>query len=377
MRIALSVLLAVHGLIHLLGVAKAFDLASLTELKIPISRPMGLVWLAAAVAILGAVATWHVAPRWFWLVGLLGLFLSQVAIVGSWGDARYGTIPNLILAIVVIHGAFAVGPWSLQAEYDRLVQDGIAAAAPPPARITEEDLAPLPPPVQRYLRFTGVVGTPRVAGFRARMTGRIRGSATGPWMPFTAEQSNFYGDRPRRYFRIQATRGGLPVDGLHVYGEQDASMRIRLLSLFPIVTVEGPEMMRGETVTLLNDACLFVPGVLIDLPIQWTVLEAPAPGEEDRGKWTVEAVWTRDPHTVRATLFFDSSGALTDFQSDDRPALSQDGRTLLPQRWSTPVRDYRPMGPFRLAARGEGRYAAPDGEYAYIEIEVQEVTLLP
>lgn len=35
------------------------------------------------------------------------------------------------------------------------------------------------------------------------------------------------------------------------------------------------------------------------------------------------------------------------------------------------------MGPYRLAARGEARYAAPSGEYAYIEFEGIEVSALP
>ena len=174
------------------------------------------------------------------------------------------------------------------------------------------------------------------------MTWRIRGSATAPWMPFVAEQYNFY-DPPRRYFWMEATRGGLPVEGLHAYGETDASMRIRLLSLLPIVRVEGPQMMHSETVTLLNNACLFAPGSLLDLPIRWREIDA---------------------RSVEATNFW----------SDDRPALGEDGKTLLSQRWSTPIRDYRAMEPYRFASRGEGRYAAPEGEYAYIEIEVLEVS---
>lgn len=365
MRIAFSLLITLHALIHGLGFAKAFGLAPLTQLKIPIPRPLGVLWLTAGVLILAAMALLLAAPRWFWAVGLAGIAVSQTVIIASWSDARFGTIPNILLLLAVIYGAFAWGPFGLRAEYERLVRDGIAQTAnrSRPPLITEADLAPLPPPVQRYLRFAGVVGTPRVQGFRARMTGRIRSSATADWMPFTAEQYNFY-DPPRRYFWLEATRGGLPVDGLHVYSETNASMRIRLFSLVPIVSIEGPQMMRSETVTLLNDACIFAPASLISLPIQWRGIDA----------HSVEATYTNGPHTVRAVLVFDDSGALADFWSDDRPALAGDGKTLLPQRWSTPISNYRPMGPYRLASHGEGRYAAPGGEYAYIEIEVNDVT---
>lgn len=365
MRIAFSILIAAHALIHVMGFAKAFELASLAQLRIPVSRPMGVLWLAAAVSILAAVALLFAAPRWFWLVGLAGLAASQIAIVASWGDARFGTIANVVLLLAVVYGAFAWGPFGLRAEYERLVRDGTArmAGGAAPRVVTEADLAAVPPQVRRYLRFAGVVGTPRVQGFRARMTGRIRGSATAPWMPFTAEQVNYL-DPPRRYFWMKATRGGLPLDGLHAYGEADASMRIRLLSMIPVVHVAGPRMMRGETVTLLNDACLFAPASLLDLPIRWREIDARS----------VEATFTNGPHTVRAVLVFDESGALADFRSDDRPALAEDGKTLLSQRWSTPIRDYGAMGAYRLATRGEARYAAPDGEYAYIEIAVNAVT---
>jgi hypothetical protein len=97
MRIAFTSLITVHALIHAMGFAKAFGLASLAQLKMPISRPMGVLWLAAAVLILAAALPLFAAPRWFWLVGLAGLVASQIAIIASWGDARFGTIANIVL----------------------------------------------------------------------------------------------------------------------------------------------------------------------------------------------------------------------------------------------------------------------------------------
>ncbi|NPV46812.1 MAG: hypothetical protein HPY69_07630 [Armatimonadetes bacterium] len=365
MHLVFSMLLTLHAAMHVLGFAEAFNLMSFEQLRTPISRPMGMLWLAAAVLLLSAVAALYAAPRWFWLVGAFGLAASQTAIIAAWSDAGFGTIVNTVLLAAVIYAAFAWGPFGLRAEYERLVQRGLAQTmtGTHPQDITEADLAVLPPPVQRYLRFAGVVGTQRARGFRARLTGRIRGAATAPWMPFQAEQHNFY-DPPRRYFWMEATRGGLPVEGLHVYDESGASMRIRLVSLVPVVDLGGPDMMRAETVTVFNDMCLFAPGRLLDPSIRWREIDARS----------VEATYTNGTHTIHAVLLFDDSGALADFWSDDRPALAEDGRTMLPQRWSTPIGDYRAMGPYRLATRGEGRYALPGGEYAYIEIEVHEVS---
>lgn len=363
MRFALAFVLTVHALIHLMGFAKAFGYAALPQLTIPISRPVGVLWLLATLLLLAAAVALWAAPRAFWILAAVGLVISQGVIVASWGDARFGTFANLVVLAAVTYGAFAWGPFGLRADYLRrtsIALDGLAAQAA--SVITESDLEPLPAPVQRYLRLAGVVGQPRVQSFQVRMSGRIRGAADAPWMPFTAEQHSFF-NPPRRYFFMQATRAGLPLDGLHAYAEDGASMRIKLLSMFPVVDLKGPVLTRTETVTVLNDMAIMAPATLIDPAIRWRQID-------DR---QVEATFTSGLYEVRAVLVFDASGALSNFWSDDRPTLAADGVTLQPQRWSTPVGAYRSQGNYRLASRGEARYAAPDGEYAYAQFDGIEV----
>ena len=78
--------------------------------------------------------------------------------------------------------------------------------------------------------------------------------------------------------------------------------------------------------------------------------------------------------TVSAVLVFDEAGDLADFFSDDRPALEPDGRTFLPQRWSTPLSEYRTFGPRRVASRAEARYAPNSGEYAYGRFRISVIS---
>ncbi len=52
MRVVLAAVLVIHGAIHLMGVAKAFGLAELPQLKQPISTPMGAGWGVAALLFL-------------------------------------------------------------------------------------------------------------------------------------------------------------------------------------------------------------------------------------------------------------------------------------------------------------------------------------
>lgn len=54
--------------------------------------------------------------------------------------------------------------------------------------VQQEELEPLPPPVQRYMEYTGVVGTPRIDTVRLRYRGKFRTAINNPWMPIRAEQ---------------------------------------------------------------------------------------------------------------------------------------------------------------------------------------------
>lgn len=376
MRALVTGLAMVHGLIHVAGFVKAFGLAELAALSGPVSPAAGVGWLVAAGAL--GVAAW---ARWverdaFWVFGLVAVALSQTMIVSAWGDAWAGTLPNVVILAAAVHGFAARGPWSFWARYRAALAARPAPAATPPP-LTEADLAGLPEPVAAYVRRSGAVGRPRVWGFAARLRGRIRRVPTDPWMPFEAEQRNDLRDSSR-FFLLAARRAGVPVDVYHAFADGAATMRVRLLSLLPLADARGPEMDRAETVTLFNDLCLFAPAGLVDADVRWP---AEADGEtsagEGPGTRRVAAEFTAGGHTVRATLVFDAAGDLVDFVSDDRLAASEDGRSFTPMRWSTPVRGRRDHGGVRAFARGEGRWHAPEGAYAYLELELLELRINP
>ncbi|MBL8685439.1 MAG: hypothetical protein JNK05_40055 [Myxococcales bacterium] len=361
MRIVLSIVLLLHGLLCVLGFAKAFSLAALPALALPISKPMGVVWLASAALLIASAAGLAWQTSWCWVVALLGAILAQVAIVASWQDARFGTLGNLLALFVALYAAFAWGPFGFRAEYHRRARAALerASRAGPPRVVTEADLASLPDRVQRYLRFVGVVGRPLPRAFRVHFSGRIRSAANAPWMPFEGEQTSVVSPGAR-LFILRAARSGVPFDALHAYEQNAARMRVRVLSLAPMVDASGEAFSKTETVTLFNDLCIMAPAALIDPSIRWRVVD-------DR---QVEATYTQGPHTIRATLVFgdaENADALVDFYSDDRPALAPDNTSFVPQRWSTPIREYRVRDGVRLASRGEGRYHPASGAYAYIE----------
>jgi hypothetical protein len=360
-RILLVVLVA-HGLVHLMGFAKAFGLAELPQLTQPMTREIGLIWLVAAVLMIGAAAMMMWWPRYWWLAGALALIVSQAVIVSAWRDAWAGTIVNGVLLLAVVHGFLTQGPGSFRAEFDRQVAERLTSAenAQP---ITERDLALLPDAIQRYLRATGVVAQPRIQNYRLRFSGRIRSAPDTAWMPFDADQHSFVRD-PARLFLMRARMFGVPVEAWHRLVGGHATMKVTLLGAVPMVNASGDSMDRSEAVTMFNDMCLLAPGTLIDPRIRWEPVSAR----------TVRAHFTHFGQTISASLFFDHEGLLTNFESDDRSRASADGRTFTRLRFSTPVSDYRRFGSVRLASHGEARWLLPDGEFTYGEFDIQDVS---
>lgn len=360
MKYLLLVIVAVHGLIHLMGFAKAFSFASFEQLRVPISQPLGLLWLAAALLFLLSAVLLLTAPDWWWAPALGAALISQLVIITSWGDARFGTIANLIILVPALIAALAHAPWGYRAQYLHDVAEGLAAPAAQATLVTEADLAHLPPIVQQYLRFTGAVGQPRVANYRLHFHGALRNGPDSAWMPMEADQQSFVAPA-ERLFLVDARMFGVPLTAYHRYIGPSATFAVNVASLVQVVDARGPEMDRSETVTLLNDMVLLAPATLIDPAITW----------EELSPLSVRATFTNAGKTIAAVLTFAESGALTNFSSDDR-SRTLDGKTYEQVRWSTPVNGWRTVNGRRLPD-GEARWQLPTGEFAYGRFEVVDV----
>lgn len=359
-RVLVGLVVAVHGLVHLIGVVPQTAQATIPD---PGTAGRAL-WLVAALAVTAAGAGLTAGRRHWWYLGAPALVVSQAAILTAWPAAAAGTVANAALALAVVHGWLAEGPRSRRARYRRHQAAVLAAAQAPAEPITEADLATLPPLVAGYLRRAGAVGRPRAIAFRAVLSGRIRSAPDAPWMAFVGEQVNTVGPDVTRWFRMDATMLGLPVDVLHVYTGGAATMSAAACSAVRVASASGAEMGRAETVTVLNDVCLLAPWALAALPVEWE------PVDERR----VRVRYACGPHRVSAVLVFDDAGDLVDFVSEDRVRIDGERRDRL--TWSTPVGDHGELSAGRLPTAGSGLWHAPEGVYPYIEMRIHDVEMV-
>ena len=215
--------------------------------------------------------------------------------------------------------------------------------------LTDADIQLLPQPVQKYLRYTGVINQPKIKNARLVFEGEMREKGKD-WFPFRSVQYNFFDD-PTRLFFMKAKMFGLPVLGYHDYQYAAANMDIRLLGLYAVVKAKGAEMNKAETVTVFNDMCLMFPASLIDKRIEWTPIDS----------FSAKATFTNSGNTIAATLYFNETGQLVNFISDDRYVVGD----MKQYRFSTPVKDYKLINGINVPTYGEATWHYPDGEFVY------------
>jgi hypothetical protein len=248
------------------------------------------------------------------------------------------------------------------ARYAALLREAKLSAPAALGRVLSDgDLAPLPPPVQGWLRRSGAIGRRPVRSFHIVYDAVMSRQPGQRGLPGRAEQFNVV-QPVRRLFFMASRMAGLPVAVLHDYAGTEASMQVRVARIFKVADQHDADLARVETVTLLNDLCFWAPSSLVGPQFRWREVDARH----------VEATFTNGPHTVRATLVFDADGDLVDFVSDDRAQSQRDG-TLKRLRWSTPMRDHRDFAGRRVPTQGEAIWHQPEGPFVYGRFTVRAI----
>jgi hypothetical protein len=331
-----------------------------SQLKRPISAPSGALWLGAAALLLVTAVASGTGARWWWVVGLPALILSQALIVQRWGDAKLGTLANVVIVIPMLVSALDMRSTSFRSRFDHDSRVALVrpfTAIPP---VTEAEVARLPPLMQAYLRRVGAVGRPHVRNMRVVFDAQMRFGPNSKWMESTAVQYEFF-NPTARLFHMSASLYGLPFDILHRYVGDSATFQVRIAGLVPMVDVKGATLTKAETVTLLNDIVVMAPATVLDLPLTWETI----------GPRTIRATFSNAGHTVSALLTFSVEGDLVGFLSGDRTQEDAKGSKNSP--WSTPISEYAEVDGIRVGTHGSANWIEPTGEWTYGKFVIREL----
>jgi hypothetical protein len=235
------------------------------------------------------------------------------------------------------------------------VADLFASAQPAePAYLTESDLTNLPAPVQRWLRYSGVVGQARPSTVRLAYDGDFRLSDDQAWMPYASQ--TYYTTNPPallwtaefRMFRV------LPIAGRDRYAGGEGSIAMKLLSLIPVADKTGGGLNQGDLLRYLGETCWFPAGAVAPY-ISW----------EPRDERSAIATMTYAGVTALATFYFDDEGRITSIAAQ----RYNDARGRL-EPWTIPITAYGEFGGIRVPVEGEGVWNYASGDFTYIRWRV-------
>ena len=225
--------------------------------------------------------------------------------------------------------------------------------------VTEDMLAGLPEPVQRYMAYSGVVGKAWIKDVRLQQRGRFRTGPERSWMDMTAEQ-HYTTDPPSFLWKASFKIAGLPlIRAQDRYESGHAHMHGKMAGLFIIFDVRGEKLDQGAMLRYLSEMIWFPIAFLGD-NITWE-------GVDDHS-----AKVTLHDHgkSVSGQLLFDEQGRPTNFTTMRYREVDGDF-SLDP--WSTPITGYGSLAGLNLPTRGQAVWNLPTGDYDYIDLEITEL----
>lgn len=256
LKILFSFVVVIHGLIHLLGFFKAFEIGYITQLSTPISRPMGVIWLVVTVLFLLTAVMYVMNHRLWSVVAIIAIVISQVVIFTVWSDAKFGTIANLIILIVALP---ALGNMMFNNQVTAEQAELLGRVSKPDDRVLQEnDFRHLPESVQKWLKNSGVTGKQDVTFVRLKQTGEMKTELDGRWMDFTAVQY-FDVKNPSLIWKVDAKMMPLiTLTGRDKLQNGQGEMVIKLSSLVNVVNEKDNEQINiGTLIRFLGEICWF------------------------------------------------------------------------------------------------------------------------
>ncbi len=272
MRIALIILIGLHGIIHLFGFLKAFGYSEFNGINQPISRAFGLFWLVTFLLFIATTILYSVRFDIWWIVGLVAILFSQILIFNFWSEAKYGTIANLIILIAVIHG-YLNNNFENVIKKERVVMFKTSAKHQIEA-LNSDEIDDLPVIVQKWLNYSGVVEKPKISNVFLTQDLQLK---------FKPEQEEWNFGTSEQYFTIQPPAFNwdiktqmnplMSVIGRDKFENGKAEMLIKLFALIPVADAKNDEKVNQSALQRFLAEMVWFPSAALSEYLTWEEID--------------------------------------------------------------------------------------------------------
>ena len=351
-----------HGLLHLIGFAKEWNIGPhevsgrLMAIAGNGSRFGGVMWLAAFVLYATAAICFLLRRDWYWIPAALALTISQVLILIYWSEAKYGTVLNIIILIVVCFSAAAT---QFKRTAMRDVEQLLADATGVQRVISEAEIETLPHPVQRWLRHANVAGKPLPNSIMLRQAGTLRTKADGKWMPFHATQ--YFSADPPAFVWIAEIEAAplLRIAGRDTFRNGHGNMIVKPLYIMTAANSSGKEVDQATLIRYMAEMGWF-PQAALTRYVSWEGINE----REARVTMTYEGT------TASGTYYFNEDGSVSGFEAERYGEFEGIFRK---ERWSVSVKDHKTFNDITIGHISEVTWKLSDGDFNWLTLEVEEI----
>lgn len=362
MRTALLIIVFLHGTIHTLGFVKGLRICEVKALRMPIGSLEGVLWLMAAVLIVVFGVLKLIHNRYDWLAGFAAVAVSQTLVIMFWGDARAGTLPNIMILLVSIA---SLGSVNFIKKVEKETGSLLSRVRDiTPGIMHEGDIAGLPEPVKRWLRNTGAIGKPFIISGRVVQRAHLKiKPGQKKWIRASALQYSTI-PVPGFIWTVNAEMNPLVYfNGRDKYFEGQGEMLIKLNSLFNVANERGPKLTESTVQRYLGELVWF-PSMALGENITWE--------QVDDG--TVRAAMSYRGVTAGGTFHFSQSGDFIWYSARRYMGNSPDAQRF---EWILDVEEYGTFDGIKVPSRMTATWKLPDGDWTWLMLEIEDIKYNP
>lgn len=356
MQIAITLLIVLHGLIHLIGFVKAFGLATISRLTQPITQPMGLVWLGACLLfIYGGISCFIKNPLCWVAIGT-GIMISQTLIGIYWQDTKAGTFINILLLPVLLTN---FGVWNFQKKVGQTVE--ILLNSSP---LQKSDHSPsarsLPSLVQFWLHQTGASEKPLPQHVIIKQAGEMKTSPDGTWNRFSATHWTSF-DKPGFVWHATMNAGyGLHIAVLDQLVEGKGTMVAKIQSLITLNEATGQEMDEGTMQRYLAEM-VWTPSFALSPYVQWEQID------NVRAKATLKY----EEKEASVIFTFNAAGMIKQCEAERFYYQKEESRKV-PWVVDMDESSYQRFDGIVIPAKSTITWKMENGDYTWFKLEIKE-----
>lgn len=358
MRIALIILIGMHGVVHLFGFLKAFGISEFNAISQPISKTLGLVWLLGFILFAFATVLLLFNSNYWWLGGFLALIVSQVLIFSYWSDAKFGTIANLIILVSVI---IAYSSFSFKNKIAEERKELLENSEPFSDKvISKEIISELPYVVQKWMINSGTIGRSPISNVHLVQELKLK---------MNPEQSEWNNGKAEQYFTINPPafiwnintemNSILSVVGRDKFENGNGEMTIKLFSLIPVANAKNHEKVNQATLQRYLAEIVWFPSASLSQYIKWESL---------------------DEYSAKATMEFKGVKGSGEFHFDEKGNFKkfvamrfQDSNAEEPSEWTVVATKTEERNGINIPVECEAIWKLETGKWTWLKLKIKDI----